>query len=282
LPDDSAQLIAKLRKEIDQIPLSQRQWILLQLAADEWNEYNQTYLVSHDELTQLCHSVGSKTLRSMVKCDARPVNAPRSADLPDDPDWNSSLWRFIFERARDLLTEQDADDVLAAGDPIIAAELRPSMASKWLREDFTRHSAEGDGWERANLLAALWRTVGPSETDFIVDHYFNDAPALRVYPTERVAFLEACDEHPRPEFRALIVRIIRDPRSKQTGPDSTGALVKIVNKWVPKPIGSDAELENLRGDEADKRTPEESAALARWHDRLRASAEIIEKAPAAR
>ena len=262
--------IAQVRKEIDQIPIVDRRWILLQLAKYECDEYGQSYLVGNDELSRLCHDIGAATLRSTIKYLARPAAAPRDPDVPDDPDLDlGPLCWFIYDHAKDLLSERDAGDVLAAGNVIAAAELRPAEASKWLREEVLRKSGQFQGWERARLLASLWRICGPADAEFIVDHYFEDPPDPGSFPTERTAFLEAASEHPRTEFHGLVIRIIRDPRLDKTGPDSTSALLRIVSHWAGNSIVSEEDLQTARGhEELDEQN---FKPLASWHNKLRAS-----------
>jgi hypothetical protein len=270
MPDGSLPRIERLRGEIDQIPIEQRRWILLRLAEYECNAYDRPYIVSDGELSRLCHDIGSETMRSMLYLGR---GDPPRANVPDDPDLdlNSLRW-FVYDHAKDLLGEKDADGVLAAGNAIAAAELRPAMASQWLREELERQSGEFNGWERAKVLAALWRITGIADADFIIDHYFGDAPDPGSFPCERRAFLEACAGHPRPEFSALVDRIIRDPRLDKTGPDSAYALIEIMSKSLGKPLVSDDELNDCRGhDELDQHGLEPFKKLAEWHDKLQAS-----------
>ena len=131
LPEGSVDRIHALRQAISAAPPESRSWILLQLAMDEYAQYGISHLVPDRELRTLCRGVTSATLRRMI-ASRYDGDTPGNFTF-DDPDLRPADLRwFILEHAKDLLTADDAEVVLAAGNPVAASELRPAMAPTWL------------------------------------------------------------------------------------------------------------------------------------------------------
>ena len=270
MPEGSVDRLRAIRRKIDQVPMPDRRWILLELARREYGEYGTSHLIPEFQLARLCREVGSTTLREMIRGYDRG-DGPNAPFISPDPDLDiESLRWFIYEHARDLLVAADAEDVLGAGNVIAAAELRPAMASQWLRPRLEK--GRTSAWEQAKEAAALWRIAGPAEADFVVNWYFRAPPNPGSIPSGRAAFLETAVTEPRPELRSLLARIVSDLRLGQTGPESTRTLLQIINPWLPTPLVGEEEIRESYGhDELDSRSSSKFKPLAEWHRKLRTS-----------
>jgi hypothetical protein len=267
LSEDAILRIRHLRASLAGIPAEDRRWIMLELARGEYLEYGTSYLADRDELSRLCHQVGSETLRQMIQADPKATQR-----LPLDPDLDLAALRwFIVEHARDLLSPDDAEAVLQAGNPIVAAELRPAMASKWLREPLANSTKKTQSWGEAQTAAALWRICGPKEAEFLLDWYFESTPERGAFPSFRAAFIGNIASQARPDLRSFLVRLVSDPRLKRTGPDSTRQLVLTIQPWLARPLVPADELHNSYGhDELDQRSAK-FEPLGEWHQKLKES-----------
>ena len=273
LQEGTIDRIHQLRRKIEAVPAEDRRWILLHLANYEYGQYGTSHLVAEDELTRLCREVGSTTLRKIIRSNyeesgpKRPANAFVLADPDIRP---ADLCWFIYHHAPDLLVADDAESVLAAGNPVVASELRPAMAAQWLHASLAKDK-DNSFWGRKALVAALWRIVGPAEIDFIVNWYFSEPPERGAFPAARSAFLEDVIAHRRPELRTLLAKIVADPRLAKTGPESTRTLLQIINPWLAKPLVDEQELNDSYGHEEseDDRVPDARfKPLPEWHRKL--------------
>lgn len=283
---DSAERVKKLRQRIDQLPADDRTWVLLWLNG----EMGSDALVTEPELLEACKRLGSDKLMLMLR-NKIPTDDP---DLQPRPSNNWKYHRmclFVLKNATMLLRPGDAEALLACSrlDPnnpsslweIAAASLNKFQASHVLHGAMNRFNGEYDAQKRADLCAAIWRSSGEAEIDYIVEWFYNEKPDRGTHPTCLGSFVLSVGKEKNGGL--ILGHLIKDPRFAKIGGDSLNNLVRAVNGCLDKPVVTEEEIQaawahfipwTCEADQtsAEKRQPKEAAAVielqAVWRERL--------------
>lgn len=253
--EDRIPRIKELRHSIDLVPLPDRLWILLWLAAgispsSSFGEPGSDALATQDEVLAFAQRVGPDKLMMML-----------NGSIPsDDPDlvgpnalkngrYNRMI-RFVLEHASMLLRKEYAPQLFSREAewktpwwPIAASELQPQHASQWLAAAFERYQGENEGAQRSDLAAAMWRTCGPSQMQFLVNWLYEEKrPCRGSY--FRGYFFAAITKRPMAEQKTLVSTILHDPRFQDLDWMPLKQLIDIVNGWVNSPLLEPSHFEN--------------------------------------
>ena len=289
--------IRAVRRRIDDLPADDRTWVLLWLNGEDGSDV----LATEKELVGACKKVGPKKLLLMLQ------NKIPSDDPDLQPRTNNNwpyrrMSLFVLRYADQLLRQSDSDTLLACErwqrdyqkhgitDPTItawwavaAARLKPNRASRILHAAMARFQGEHDSGERSTLCVAMWQLTGKSNTAFILDWFYEDAPRGS-FPNSRGSFIEAMGKDSN--GKEIISQLIQDKRLAHIDWQSLERLVRVVNEWVDPPIATDEEIQKVRHPlgqrhyyrsraEARQKYPKETkelqSHLSKWRKRLRMS-----------
>lgn len=287
---DTIARIQAIRRQIDQIPGDDRDWILLWLNGDMGSEH----LVTESELLDACRRLGTGKLLLMLQ-----------NRLPsDDPDlqpranrcWElTRMIHFVLTHATQLFSADDSEEILHCEkmhryDPtplwaIAAASLKPDDASEILHEAMRRLRSKYQARDRAKLCAAMWRLVGEPEGDYILDCFYGAKPDWESFSDGRRDFLDSVNSQPK--AKELIFRLIEDSRFNEIDWGSLVALVRMINQWMEEPVVTEDDIRKAShplGEwlspeqliKAQRTHPKETSdlldQLGRWRDKIRTCA----------
>jgi hypothetical protein len=210
--------------------------------------------------------------------------------------------RFVLRHAGEVLRKEDAEALLACerrqwdyqqtenGEPpawfvgpwwlIAAADLKREEAGDLLHRAFGRYRGGTD--HRAPAAVALWRFVGPAETEFLTEWFHTEQPAPGKAPRFRADFLKGINGNRPNETRKLVAGLIRDRRFETLNWGALEELVRIVNGWVERPLVSPEDLKETQElipqdliesdlEEAKRRSPADTEKLLKILDGWRAA-----------
>jgi RNA polymerase sigma factor (sigma-70 family) len=284
-------LIRAVRKDIDALPAVDRDWTLLALAGrrDQLSSAEPgRILATTDELIAAGKRLGPDRLMDLL----RGKTISTDPDLAPDPPTpahrtrtreDMTLW--VLRHAGKLLRAEDAPALLALDKKtpdrspwwaLAAAELQPARAREWLHEAIGHFAGEPiythRAYHRAEVAAGLWRIVGESETDYLVDWFFAEKVATNPHSTQTGMFLESIRGVRPPADRKLVARLVTDPRLDQLDYQSLRALAELVNGWTKTPVLAREELHPIweRGSWGPE-TDADRKVLAQWRSKLRDS-----------
>jgi RNA polymerase sigma factor (sigma-70 family) len=282
-----APLIRAIRKDIDALPETDRDWVLLWLAAN-------TDSSSSDEPNRLLATPEERVAAGKRLGPDRLMDLIQDKPISKDPDLAAKdrrtrdreyLILWVLRHAGQLLRPEDAPAILEMekslrGQPpwcaIAAAELQPAKAREWLRGAIGRFAGEPVythlAWSRADLAAGLWRIVGPSEIDYLADWFYGETVNKNPHSTQTGRFLEAIRGVRAPADRKLVARLVADARLDKLDYQSLRSLVEVVNGWTKAPVVAAEELRP--GWERGTLWPETARdlkVLAGWREKLKNS-----------
>ena len=286
----------RLRDEIDALPEDDRTWTLLWLHEEPGDER----LVPEAALVRMCRQLGREKLFSLL-------NYTIDSDDPDLQSRRSNetgyhrMVRFVLRHADKLLAEQDAGELLRCeqwqrdylrqgrGNPLIsplwpiaAAQLQPSNASTILKEAMFRFDREYDEDARSSICRAMWQLVGDTESDYIVDWFYDEYPDGATFPHAHAKFIRSLGTSPTDQ--ALVSKIVRDDRFEVLDWQTIDAVVRWANQVAATPVVTSDDLKSARHplgmshfhwqqEKAEADFPEETKQLRmtlnRWREALR-------------
>lgn len=289
-----------LRRVIDEIPVKRRAWILLRLQ----EETSGSLLVSDDDLVAVLKVLGPDRLMALLVRKI-PIDDP---DLQPQPGSNhlpyKRMCRFVLQHARALLRPSDAERIMACAayeedyskhrlfDPmrmgwwyVAAARLEPARARERLQAGMKALAGDSPYLRRycADLALAWHEILGPSEDAKVLDWFFGAEPKPYDNLIHRAGFVDRLAE--MASGRALITKIIHDPRFDDLDWPTLCSVVLATGRWLKPPIATLGETYRLshpvgrraypwRDAEIVKKHPEKTRviqdALAGWRQALRA------------
>jgi len=170
VPDGIDKDLAAFNKLLDARPPALRAWIGF-VAADEamMLPKEDTILGTREELIERGRKLGPEALLGFLADGTRAgLQHPKA----DDPGKGR---RFVLQEARYLFRPEDADKLHEMGHFIAASDVRPEMASTWIREACAKWSPY-QGWDRARAMACLLEHQGDKEAKFVADWFYADEP----------------------------------------------------------------------------------------------------------
>jgi len=276
-------LIRAIRKEVDSLDPINRDWTLLWLSAHSFCSMStepQQVLASAEELLAAGKRLGPARLMDLLQ--DRPISGdPDLAPGQRRSRGRDDLILWVLRHAGQLLRPEDAPALLALETTlrdrtpwcaIAAAELQPARARTWLRAAMGRFAEKHQSWDRAQLAAGLWRSVGDSEIDYLADWFYGEKVARNPGTPPAEIFLSGIKGARAPADRKLLARLIRDPRLEKLDYQSLRMLVQFVGGWTKTAIVPPGDLYPTweRGGWSPE-TPRDEKRLAEWRDKLKKS-----------
>jgi hypothetical protein len=223
-------------------PPAVRAWLGF-VAADEAMSLpsEDTVLGRRDELLAAGKSLGPEALLDFLKSGRRAGLQNPKVDHP------TSGSRFILRNAKELFREEDAEELLEIGHYIAAADLRPEMASVWLRQAMKKWSSPYQGWDRARAMAALLHLRGEREVAFVVD-WFHAAEVVSQGTSDQSVFISEYSRRRPADWRHPVTALVAHPGFSRIKALDLIYLAQMVNDFDGRnPI--DAELLTESGEE---------------------------------
>ncbi len=286
-PTDKTRLakIESIRKQLDKIPLPDRDWLMLWLQSCD----GFSLLANEQDLLAAMKRIGPDKLLLMLQqnipCNDPDVQARKSNNFP-----YKEMQNAVLKRARLVLRKDQAAALIRCDrnerdyqrrgsvDPLIspiwisaAAQLDSANAEKMLEKEFNRLDEDFYGYQKAALAYALYQACGMNDSSFLLDRFYNDAPAAKApqhsfFRSEFIRMLPELNERAKPFLKALIA----DPRFNDLNDSSaltalSSALVQLkVCKAPPEnniwhPLGLERACDDLAS--ASKQYPKETKAL---------------------
>lgn len=243
-----APFIDAVRKQVDQIPNLDRDWILLWLCSQRLGigEYPMK-IASEPEVLASMKKLGSSRLLLMLQ-GKMPSDDP-DLQLQENMECYGNLMLFVLESAKQVLRPDQADAILACSrgfNPVpvpksywlvAASQLDPNRAHELLHNQILHLPAYEDGREKAALAAALWKERGLREKTFLLDCFYEPSSSFnstRGRSFFRPLWLEAISDH-KQETQKLLQNLINDGRfSTLNDSDALFALIKITSRSLDK------------------------------------------------
>jgi hypothetical protein len=281
-------LIQAIRKEIDALPAMERDWTLLWVAAHHTRSLSEEPLaafVKPAEIVDAAKRLGPERLMDLIgekEISPDPDLAPRSSLAQRRSRGRDDMILLVLKNAKAVLRPQDAAVLLETESKqferspwfaLAAAELQPEKAGEWLRSGMRRFPNEAtyDAWPRAELAAGLWRIVGPSETDFLVDWFYRERVDPYPHTTQTEIFLRNVKGVRAPADRKLLERLVLDARLDKLDHQSLRGLIDVVNGWTKAPVVPRSDLHRVWSRGKEPQTADELRVFEQWRTSLRAS-----------
>jgi uncharacterized protein (TIGR03067 family) len=282
--------IRAIRKDIDALPEVDRDWALLWVAAywDVMSAEPGRLLATPADLIAAGKRLGPKRLMDLIQekeIASDPDMAPRPPDQPRRTRGRDDMILWVLKNAGKLLRPEDAPAVLLMEDKlrdhtpwcaIAAAELQPKQAKEWLHAAMDRFAGKEIyfhmAYHRADVAVGLWRIVGASETDYLVDWFFGEKGTRNISPPQTGKFLEEIQSVRAPADRKLVARLVTDARFDTLDYPSVRALALVVNQWTKTPVIAPRDLHpNWESGTLAPATPADMQVIAGWRSKLRES-----------
>ena len=146
--------------------------------------------------------------------------------------------------------------------------LRPEDAEKVLIPAFDRFVDPYQQDDRVRLAVTLAHLGGKAGLEECVNWLFREVPQPGAYGFGREGFLRTLQQTNPARFRAIVSRVVRDPRLGQLGPASTRELLLAVEGYLGRPLATEDEVRLSYGiDEAQRDT--KFPLLKQWHEAMR-------------
>jgi hypothetical protein len=148
---------------------------------------------------------------------------------------------FVLDHAAALLRPDDAKGLLESPKAqyaqwaIAAAALRPDLAEAILKSAIAKLDGSLFGWDQAKMAAALPRIAGALHTPYALDWFYGRLPAETMTTAQEIFSTQVVDRSGF-EGRALLVRLVLDPRFDAIPEPALRALILRINAWLPSPL----------------------------------------------
>lgn len=268
IPADRGKEFAALRSRLDAVEGEDRLWYALFVGASEGGDH----VFSEAELLAAGKTLGPDRLMLML-ANRAPASDP---DLVPKP-WPSTCGRsevgdqmryFVLDHAAALLRPKDATVLLESPKAryaqwaIAAATLRPDRAEGILKSAIANLDGKLFGWDQAKMAAALPRIAGASHTGYALDWFYSRLPAETMTTAQEI-FIGQVVERSGSDGRALLARLVGDPRFEAIPEPALRALILRLNAWLPHPL--------VEWPYAFVADDEKEATFAAWHKVVRDS-----------
>jgi hypothetical protein len=241
IPGDRGNAFAALRSRLDALEGEDRLWYSLFVGASEGGDR----VFSEAELLAVGKALGPERLMLML-ANRAPASDP---DLVPKP-WPSAcghgevgeeMRHFVLDNAPALLRPGDARTLLESPKAryaqwaIAAAALRPDLAEAILKDAIAKLDAKVFGWDQARLAAALVRIAGASHTAYALDWFYSRLPT-ETQTTPQEIFITDVVRRSGSDGRAVVVRLVFDPRFDMIPEPALRALLLQINTWLTTPL----------------------------------------------
>jgi len=266
---DREKPFAALRSQLNAIEGEDRLWYSLFVGA---NTEGGDRVFSEAELLAAGKALGPDRLMLML-ANRAPASDP---DLVPKP-WPSGCGHsevgetmrfFVLDHAAVLLRSADAKNLLESPKAryapwaIAAAALRPDLAEDILKNAIARLGDEPFGSDQAKMAAALPRIAGASHTAYALDWFYGRSPT-ETSTTAQEMFIAQVADRSDSEGRALLVRLVLDPRFEAIPEPALKSLILRINGWLPAPL--------VEGPYAYVADGEKKTTFAEWRKAVRDS-----------
>ena len=265
---DTISRIQAVRREIDQLPGDDRDWILLWLNGDMGSEH----LVTESELVEACQRLGANKLLLMLQ-NRLP------SDDPDLQPRSNSCWEksrmvhFVLSHATQLFRSEDSEKLLRFEkmhryDPtplwaIAAASLRPDDASAILHDAMRGSRSKFLARDRAELCAAMWGLVGDIEGAYILDCFYGAQPEWESFTEGRRDFLNRVKSQPK--AKEMMFRLIEDSRFDEIDWGSLVVMVRMINQWMGEPVVTEDDIRKVHHPLGEWSSPDQLSKAKESH-----------------
>jgi hypothetical protein len=241
IPGDRGKAFAALRARLDALEGEDRLWYSLFVGASEGGDR----VFSEAELLAVSKALGPDRLMLML-ANLAPASDP---DLVSKP-WPSTcghsevgegMRNFVLNHASQLLRPVDAKALLESPKAryaqwaIAAAALRPDLAEGILKKAIANLDRSLFGWDQAKMAAALPRIAGAAHTAYALDWFYGRLPAETMTTAQEVFITEVVDRS-GPGGRAMLARLVLEPRFETIPEPALRALIFRINPWLPTPL----------------------------------------------
>jgi hypothetical protein len=241
IPGGREKVFAALRSRLDALEGEDRLWYSLFVGTSEGGDQ----VFSEVELLAVSKALGPDRLMLML-ANRAPVSDP---DLVPTP-WPSTCGRsevgeemrlFVLDHAAALLRPDDAKALLESPKAgyakwtIAAAALRPDLAEGILKTAIAKLDPKTFGWNQAMMAAALPRIAGASHTAYALDWFYGRLPTETMTTAQEIFITQVVDRSGF-EGRALLARLVLDPRFDAIPEPALRALILRINAWLPSPL----------------------------------------------
>jgi hypothetical protein len=260
-----------LRREIAQLPSPDRQWTVLWLGTLP-SPNNVVRAYTEDDLVRNATELGHEALLQLLSGHFQSTDPDLRAR--QDSAYSESLQAlqtFVLRHSSELFAETDREFLLQekfghfVWYSVGAAQLDRKNASHILHAAYERFDGNGDDYNRAVLVMALWNSERQQETRFILNWFYTTSMGAGLYATPRHQFLRDADE--QKNAKPLIAALIRDPRFDTLEWNSLDDLTWMIARWTNQhSVGSYPESQ-ARSEDPEVR----DNALAEYRRRIRAS-----------
>ena len=236
-----------IRRQIAQLPESDRQWTILCLGTI-WSPNKVTYPYSEDDLLHAASELGHDALIHLLEGEipsADPALAARTNPNHYEPygEWLQAMQTFVLLHAKELLQSSDADLLLHIASPesgaknstesdygqrwlIAAASLRPKGSSAILDEAEKR-------WPKSpDIPLARWRIQGPASLPDVL-RWFYQSPPENNQPYGPQESLALAIERARPNrsYEPLVRSILTSDRRLNINGPAMYRFVSLASDW---------------------------------------------------
>lgn len=261
--------ILQVRKRIDQLPESDRVWVLLGLRA-EYEDFDEQFgsrysnmLAAREELIRMLQNLGPDQVLAFLQRQ----QVTKDPDFQPDSyfSYQGAARMFVFKNAAKILRPEDADALLAQGklesghsaikNPwvtgwwwIAASEVRKDQAERILLDGYETllKSGHSDDDDVFLLVQKIWRVIGDKSID-VVGQWFFDAAGQKPYEHHRSKFIADLAKIQQPSSRMLLASLLQDPRAENLKNPVLGEFATSINRWVSKPVATREEIQKLKG-----------------------------------
>ncbi len=280
--------IRRVRAELDAIPRSDRNWILLYLNGEDGSDA----LASEEELVAATRELGPTQLMRWLK--DQPVS-----QLPDlhIEDWKKKV---VLENARLLLQPSQVGELLQWGELernkdgdsplwfVAVADLDEKNGRSIIKAAWPRFQRQYDGDNQIELAVALAKQDNRADWPFIADWFFAPPPTkfdgtgamgrqsafvsrLTWVPAISLNDSKVRTDTPAPAFRRqLLAKLVGDPRFKASDFWAVYEMLKAANASQPHPIADVQKFYEAAWIGGEK-SPAAWAALSAMKAKLRAT-----------
>jgi hypothetical protein len=241
VPSNREARFAALRRRIEQLPGTQRDWYVLHIGASEGGDR----VFTKAETLGAAKALGADRLMAMLD-GKEPAFDPDLAvnwrpQSCGGEDLAGDMRRFVLTNAATLLRSTDLEALLKGPDArlalwsIAAASLSPDLADTILKPRIEALDRRVYGWDQAQMAAALVRLGGDAHTAYALDWFYGRRPDEPVTNAQEIFVKDVVDKS-GPRGRALLQRLIVDPRFDGISAPALRLLIAQINTWLSVPL----------------------------------------------
>ncbi len=204
-PEGINEELAAFEKLLDQRPPAMRAWLGFVVADEAMSvPMEDTVLGTRDELIEKGKALGPDALLGFLRDGSRAGLKDPNVDDPKNGT------RFILRHAKHFFRKKDAEALRKMGHYIAASDLRPDMASVWIREACAKWSETYQGWDRARAMAALLDLRADKELRFVIDWLY-ETERIGSGTTDQTAFITEYHRRRPAAWRKAMTALVAHP-----------------------------------------------------------------------